>query len=36
MIVTIEMSTNMTAVVDKREMVYEFKSDLTIYDRHTY
>lgn len=36
MIVTIEMATNMTAVVDKREMVYEFKSDLTIYDRHTY
>lgn len=36
MIVTKEMATNMTAVVDKREMVYEFKSDLTIYDRHTY
>lgn len=36
MIVTIEMATNMTAVVDKREIVYEFKSDLTIYDRHTY
>lgn len=36
MIVTIEMATNMTAVVDKREMVNEFKSDLTIYDRHTY
>lgn len=36
MIVTIEMATNMTAVVDKRKMVYEFKSDLTTYDRHTY
>lgn len=28
MIVTIEMATNMTAVVNKREMVYEFRSDL--------
>lgn len=36
MIVAIEMETNMAAVVDKREMVYEFKSDLTIYDRNTY
>lgn len=36
MIVTIEMATDMKAVVNKREMVYEFKSDLTIYDRSTY
>lgn len=36
MIVTIEMATNMAAIVDKREIIYEFKSDLTIYDRNTY
>lgn len=36
MIVTIEMATNMAAVVDKREIIYEFKSDLTIYDRNAY
>lgn len=35
-IVTIEMATNMAAVVDKREIIYEFKSDLTIYDRNAY
>lgn len=36
MIVTIEMATNMAAVVHKREIIYKFKSDLTIYDRTTY
>lgn len=35
-LVTIEMATNMATVVDKREIINEFKSDLTIYVRNTY
>lgn len=31
MIVTIKMAINIAAVVDKREIIYEFKSDSTIY-----
>lgn len=35
-IVIIEMVINMMVVVDRREMVYEFKLDLIIYDRYIY